>query len=333
MYGQHRIDDVKRITHAMLTDLVAHFSPHLYVKLTGQTGRGGAQESVQEIADYFEYCFEEYFQVLQVAPSEIGRYLARKRVLEYGPGDLPGVALLMVAHGAESITCVDRFSLISVSPKNIEVLRRIVDGLQGEVKERAASCFVNFGDPASGFNEQRIRYLVRPSGLSDLHDAADLIISRAVLEHVNNLSATFADMRNALADTGVAVHQVDLKSHGLHRDNPLDFLSWPAHWWSRMYGHKGVPNRWRVNRYREVLAQTGLMTLVLEPTLLADKRDIEEVRPHLATPFQAVSNEDLSWLGFWLVCAREPLIKSEVPALQGRAQRRVPPPFFNYACN
>ena len=131
MYGQHRMDDVKRIIHAVLTDQIAHFAPRLYVKLTGQTGRGAAQESAQEIADYFKQCFEEYFQVLQVAPREIGRYLARKRVLEYGPGDLPGVALLMVAHGAESATCVDRFPLISTSLKNIEVLRRILDGLQG----------------------------------------------------------------------------------------------------------------------------------------------------------------------------------------------------------
>lgn len=304
MYGQHRMDDAKRIIHAMLTDQIAHFAPRLYVKLTGQTGRGAARESAREIADYFKQCFEEYFQALQVAPREIGRYLARKRVLEYGPGDLPGVALLMVAHGAESATCVDRFPLMSASPRNIEVLRRILDGLQGEERERAASCFVRFDDPASGLNEQRIRYLVRPSGLSGLRDAADLIISRAVLEHVNDLSATFADMRNALTGAGVAVHQVDLKSHGLHRRNPLDFLSWPTHWWSRMYGHKGVPNRWRINRYREALAETGLRTLVLEPTLLADKRDIEEVRPHLATPFRAVSDEDLSWLGFWLVCAR-----------------------------
>lgn len=304
MYGQHRMDDVKRIIHAVLTDQIAHFAPRLYVKLTGQTGRGAAQESAQEIADYFKQCFEEYFQVLQVAPREIGRYLARKRVLEYGPGDLPGVALLMVAHGAESATCVDRFPLISTSLKNIEVLRRILDGLQGDARERAASCFARFDDPASGFNEQRIRYLVRPSGLSGLRDATDLIISRAVLEHVNDISATFADMRDALCEAGIAIHQVDLKSHGLHRCNPLDFLSWPAHWWSRMYGHKGVPNRWRVNRYREVLAETGLRALVLKPTLLADKRDIEEVRPHLATPFLAVSDEDLSWLGFWLVCAR-----------------------------
>src|SRR4029077_4841255 len=104
---------------------------------------------------------------------------------------------------------------------------------------------------------RRIEYLVRPSGLSGLSGQADLVISRAVLEHVDDLAATFADMASALRPGGIAVHQVDLKSHGLHQRNPLDFLSWPPALWRLMYSHKGVPNRWRVTHYRELLRKTG----------------------------------------------------------------------------
>lgn len=286
----------------MLTDQLAHLAPRLYIKLTGQTGRGASRESAQQIADYFKKCFDEYFQTLGVEPGQISHYLAGKRILEYGPGDVPGVALLMIAHGADSVVCVDRFPMVSISTTNAEVFARLMDGLDEEAKARAASCFLKPGDPASGLCEQRIRYLVRPGGLSGLSNAVDLIISRAVLEHVNDLHATFADMHDALSDAGVAIHQVDLKSHGLHRDNPLDFLTWPDYWWSWMYAHKGMPNRWRVNRYRETLSANSLRTTLLKPTILADQRDIEEVRPYLAAPFRAVSDEDLSWLGFWLVC-------------------------------
>lgn len=302
MYGRHPLADAGRIVHAMLTDQLAHLAPRLYIKLTGQTGRGASRESAQQIADYFKKCFDEYFQTLGVEPGQISHYLAGKRILEYGPGDVPGVALLMIAHGADSVVCVDRFPMVSISTTNAEVFSRLMDGLDEEAKARAASCFLKPGDPASGLCEQRIRYLVRPGGLSGLSNAADLIISRAVLEHVNDLHATFADMHDALSDAGVAIHQVDLKSHGLHRDNPLDFLTWPDYWWSWMYAHKGMPNRWRVNRYRETLSANSLRTTLLKPTVLADQRDIEEVRPYLAGPFRAVSDEDLSWLGFWLVC-------------------------------
>jgi SAM-dependent methyltransferase len=211
----------------------------------------------------------------------------------------------MVAHGAERVTCVDRFQLVSQSEKNNQVLHLLVEGLHGEAKERAEASFYKHADPASGFRRERIRYLVRPGGLSGLSDSADLIISRAVLEHVDHLSATFADMRRTLRPGAVAVHQVDLKSHGLHRHNPLDFLTWPADLWSRMYRHKGVPNRWRVDRYRRYVEANELKTLLFQPTELADVKHIEEVRPYLAAQFQAVSDEDLSWLGFWLVCSKE----------------------------
>lgn len=300
MYGRNPADDLKRAARAILTDQLARWAPGFYVKVTGQTGRGAEEDSVGEVADYFHQCFKDYFEVLQVPPENVPSFLSGKRVLEYGPGDVPGVALLMVAYGAESVTCVDRFPLVTLSPKNIEIMKLLLESLTGEPRQRAADCFLKNGQPSSGFSP-RIHYLVRPSGLSGLHAAFDLVISRAVLEHVNDLSATFADMYQALRNDGVAVHEVDLKSHGLHRLNPLDFLTWPSRLWLWMYGHKGVPNRLRVNHYREVILDSGFETILMRPTLLAQEYDVIDVRPHLASPFRDISDEDLSWLGFWMV--------------------------------
>lgn len=304
MLGHHPIQDTKRVVRAALTNQLARFAPKLYVRLTGQTGRGSAEETAEEIAAYFRKCFDEYFRVLKIAPQDISGYLPGKQILEYGPGDVPGVALLMIAHGAERVTCVDRFPLVALSPKNIEVLRCLLQKLEGEARVRAASCFRQPGEPVSGLDARRIRYLVRPSGLSSLQSEIDIVMSRAVLEHVNDLDATFHDMFRALRQGGIAVHQVDLKSHGLHRHNPLDFLAWPAPFWYLMYSHKGVPNRWRVDRYRAVLARAGFKSPHLEATLLAQDADIQQVRPYLAKPFRNISDADLSWLGFWLVCAK-----------------------------
>lgn len=304
MYGENRLDDVKRIVRAVATDQLARFTPRLYIKLTGQTGRGAEEESPEQIAHYFQTCFQDYLAILQIVPANAESFLAGKRVLEYGPGDVPGIAVLMIAHGAEQVFCVDRFPMMTLSAKNVEVLTCLLDGLDGEAKWRAESCFRETGRIVSGLSERRIRYLVRPSGLSGLTGAVDLVISRAVLEHVDDLSATFNDMYNALSKGGVALHQVDLKSHGLHRRNPLDFLTWPPYLWKWMYGHKGVPNRWRVDRYRQVVRESGLNMTLLEPTGRANAADVEEVRSRLPASFRDVSSEDLSWLGFWLVCRK-----------------------------
>jgi SAM-dependent methyltransferase len=130
-----------------------------------------------------------------------------------------------------------------------------------------------------------------------------LVVSRAVLEHVNDLPATFRDMRRALAPDGVALHLVDLKSHGLHRRNPLDFLTWPDVLWTLMYSCKGVPNRLRPGDYRAAAQAAGLEIASMVATGRARREDVTEVRPHLAAPFRGLSDDELAWLGFWMVCA------------------------------
>ncbi|MHB1083834.1 MAG: methyltransferase domain-containing protein [Thiobacillus sp.] len=297
---------LRRVVQATLTNQVARFAPTLYVQLTGQTGRGAGEVRLEEVDNYFQRCFDDYFAQLGVKQSGRTEYLRGKRILEYGPGDVPGVAILMVAQGADQVMCVDRFPMVRMSPKNVQIVKIMLERLVGPFRDRAEACFRQPAHPESGFDPGRIDYLVRPSGLSGLSDEVDLVMSRAVLEHVNDLPATFRDMYAALKPGGIAIHQVDLKSHGLHRKNPLDFLDWPTWLWSLMYSAKGVPNRLRVNAYRDAIVQSGLEVVTLTPTVLAAPDDVRAIRPDLARPFKALSDEDLSWLGFWLVC-RKPM--------------------------
>lgn len=304
MFGDDPFRDTVRLLKASATNAVARLAPAFYLRLTGQTGRGSAPESTEEVADYFRRCVDDYLRELGVEPSEVGSFLSGKRVLEYGPGDVCGVALLLYALGAERVVCVDRFPMAAPTPKGAEVLRAVTERLPGPARERAASAFNVPGDAASGLRRECVEYRVRPSGLSDAREEFDLVLSRAVLEHVDDLPATFADMARALRPGGRAVHLVDLKSHGLHTDNPLDFLTWPVWLWSLMYSAKGVPNRWRVDRYRDATARAGLAVLRLTATVRADPADVRAVRPHLAAPFRAVSDDDLGWLEFWLLLER-----------------------------
>jgi SAM-dependent methyltransferase len=295
------VNTLRRIIRATLTNQIARCAPSLYVQLTGRTGRGADEVHLDLVGDYFQKCFDDYFEQLGVAEFGQDDFLRGKRILEYGPGDVPGVAILMVAHGASQVVCVDRFPLARMSPKNIQIVKIMLERLSRPLRDRAESCFRKPTHPESGFNPRFIDYLVRPSGLSGLVNEVDLVLSRAVLEHVNDLPATFRDMYAALKPGGIAIHLVDLKSHGLHCNNPLDFLSWPTWLWSLMYSAKGAPNRLRVNAYRDAAAQTGFEVIALKPTTLASPVDVRAIRPDLAKPFRELSEEDLSWLAFWLV--------------------------------
>lgn len=300
--GYSALGDPARVLRAVATNQLARFAPGLYVRVTGQTGRGAAaEEGAADIAQYFRDCVDAYFERLQVAPADVAAYLDGKTLMEYGPGDLPGVAALMVARGAHKVYCVDRFPLVNLSPKNARVLAGLIDGCHGAERDRLVGCLANPSDPAAGFTAQRIEYLVRPSGLSGLQSAVDMVFSRAVLEHVDDLDATFSDMVGALRSGAVAIHQVDLRSHGLHKANPLDFLAWSPTLWNWMYSAKGMPNRWRIDKYRAVIEKLPVELLALDPTKHAAAEHLAEVREVLAAPFKGVTDQDLSWLGFWLL--------------------------------
>lgn len=304
MMNRNAVRTFKRIAQATLTNQVARYAPGLYVRLTGQTGRGAGEVHLDKVGDYFQTCFDDYFVQLGIPETARSGFLHDKRLMEYGPGDLPGIALLMVAHGARQVVCVDRFAMVKMSPKNVRIAEIMLERLPQPLRDRADACFKQPGHPGSGFDARFIAYRVQPSGLSGLVDKVDLVISRAVLEHVNDLHATFRDMYAALKPGGIALHLVDLKSHGLHRDNPLDFLSWPAWLWALMYSAKGVPNRLRVNAYREAARHSGFETIALTPTVLASETDVRAIRAALAAPFKNLSDTDLSCLGFWLVCRK-----------------------------
>ena len=301
MYGQRPLTDLRWVLRGIVANQIARFFPDRYLRLTGQTGRGAAESSARQIADYFWSCFYDYFEILGIPASDIGRYLKGKTVLEYGPGDVPAVAFLMLAHGADAAVCVDRFELYRPSPASAEVLRLLLDDLEGAARLRGEVCFRMPHDPASYLAEPSFRYVSHNYGLSGQHDEADLIISRAALEYANDLSATFADMRAAMRADGIAIHKVDLAGQRCDDDHPLSFLTYPRALWSAMCSHKNTVNRWRVDYYRRLVVEHDLETVSLEPTALSDRRLVDEVRPRLASCFRDLNDRDLSWLGFWMV--------------------------------
>jgi SAM-dependent methyltransferase len=222
-------------------------------------------------------------------------------VLEYGPGDILGVALLLYAHGADRVDCVDRFELSKLSRKNILVYTEILKSLAPKERERAERAFNEVGNPESGFKVNAIQYKITKNGLSSDGESYDLVISRAVLEHVNDLESTILDIKKVLKTGGASIHQVDLKSHGLDRRADLDFLTWNSFLYRLMYSHKGFPNRWRVNKYREFASKAKLQIERMAATEQLGDEKVKRILPKVAKEFTKTSAEDLSWLGFWIV--------------------------------
>ena len=283
----------------LLSNQVARFAPGIYTHLTSKTGRGDAGTDPLKTAYYFLQCFRDYQEQLDLPGDTVGDYLQGKEVLEYGPGDTLCMALLLYAYGARRVTCVDRFPLSRLSANNIGAYHHLLNTLPAGPRDRAQSAFKQKNQVTSGFDPAAIAYKVTPNGLAG-SGSYDLILSRAVLEHVNNLEETMRDIKRNLKPGGISIHKVDLKSHGLDRYTDFDFLTRRPLAYRLMYSHKGCPNRWRVNKYRELAKQAGLELRALTPTGHLPPDKVKRIYPQAARQFGNISPDELSWLGFWM---------------------------------
>ncbi|MCE5335332.1 MAG: class I SAM-dependent methyltransferase [Desulfobacteraceae bacterium] len=123
-------------------------------------------------------------------------------------------------------------------------------------------------------------------------DSVDLIYSQAVLEHVDNLQATYEAMYQWLNKDGFMSHQIDFKCHGTAR-------KWNGHWayndllWKLIRGKRPyLLNRQPFSRHLALLANVGFK-VVSSTRVLGDSRNSGIRRKDLSRRFMNMFDEDL----------------------------------------
>lgn len=290
-------------------------------------GSTHAPLSVAESLAYIDSVFQDYLTYGGLSCQD----LRGMRVLELGPGDNCGVALRFLACGAERLVCLDKF----VTRRDETQQRRIYAALLGRMAPDARAALdeaIDLGGRVR-FDERRLRHFegVAVEEAAELLESAgfDLIVSRAVLEHVYDPDAAFEAMDELLAPGGLILHKVDFRDHGMFTGggmHPLTFLTVPDTLYRWMARHSGRPNRRLADWYRGTLDVLGYDPrfrvthvvgrseeivphadrLALDPE--HDRRTLEQVesiRPRLRPQFRGLSDTDLATAGVFIV-ARKP---------------------------
>lgn len=251
------------------------------------TGRGGPRDAA-EAARYFRGVMADYEAVARHAglTSGEGSVFAGRRVLELGPGDTLSVGLVARDRGAVHYDAYDRFDL---GARDDEYLRAVYGALVEGGGARADALLrdaVVHHDPVE---------------LKRAGQRYDLVVSRSVLEHVDDLDALYATLRAVTTDDAVMIHKVDLRSHHNQHDHDLDFLMLPEGPYRFATTHVGMPNRVRATEYLALAPRAGFVTRWAARTHVLDVAAVESVRAQLAAPFRAMPVDDLRVLGLWLV--------------------------------
>jgi SAM-dependent methyltransferase len=253
--------------------------------------------------------------------------LADARVLELGPGDNLGVALRFAAAGA-SVVAADRFVPFRDPAQERRIYEAMLERLPEDQRRRVAPMAAEPPDPAaSGVELLELTPIERaPERLAAA--GFDLIVSRAVLEHVYDLDGAFAAMDKLLRPGATMVHKVDLRDHGMFSEggqNALTFLTIGDRSYAWMGEESaGLPNRRLIGWYRAKLAQLGYearfwVTHVagIEAELVPHQpleqwvservpvAAVSQVRPRLQARYRSLDDSELAIAGF-MVAAQKP---------------------------
>jgi len=290
----------------ILKNLAMFVMPSMINRLRGTTGTGNTQldSNINELAQYAQGVFTKYCR--HITKDDTYDALKDKTVLELGPGDTLATALFFIAHGAKRVVCCDRFKLVVNSEKNTAIARQVLSMLPEQQRLRLETV-LNFDSCGHArWNPAHIQYLHSKNDEIALEDISiDIIVSNAVLEHVQNPAELFAAMNRVLKPGGIMVHAADLKSHELYHKTDLDFLAIPELLWKWMTFYRGAPNRLRKSNYERLLNRHDfkLDYFKITSSIANEKiKSFKKMHPKQASQF---TDDDLSCGGF-IFAARKP---------------------------
>ena len=285
----------------------------------------GSETAAREKAGYIAFMFEEVRQWL----DKEGVSLEGAHVLELGPGDTMGVGLLAMAHGAASVTGLDKFAPVVDPGFDRAVLGALRDLLDTDI-QRARFDAAWDGDQLAACVRHITNCPLEKARRRLPQGHFDVVWSRSVLEYLKDVPGAFTVMGGLLKPGGMMVHKVDVRDDGLfsaHGHHPLHFLTLPAGFWPLMTSHTYRPNRWQLTDFRRLLQKQGWVGGVF-PCRWVGKRSeaaplplkeanmpsrsvslVGNIRPRLKGRFAHYSDKELAVTGFYLV-ARNPEIES-----------------------
>jgi SAM-dependent methyltransferase len=190
-----------------------------------------------------------------------------KAVLELGPGSDLGVGLYLLAKGAAVYHACDVNDLTQHAPESFytALIDRITAMGTSASREFLES---QIRDARRGAASQ-LRVVV--SGDFDLvssfgADSIDLVFSQAAFEHFDDVVRTVQQLSTVCRPGATIVAEIDLKTHSRWiRDKDPNNIYRYSNSLYRTFWFRGIPNRMRPYRYRQIFEQHGWVDVSIIP--------------------------------------------------------------------
>lgn len=223
---------------------------------------------------------DDMFQRLRSRVQEVEFDLAGKHILEFGSGRYARLALWLLEAGADRVTMVDLHATSLNDSRHRDVLEQDCIRL-GLDSSDALSRITLIADDFLATS---------PSSPEAL---ADLIISTATLEHVQDPQLILDKTWQWLRPGGIASHEIDLRDHLF--ETPFEMLTYSDRIWDRWLDPKGGfhLNRWRLPDYLQAMENAGFVKIQYR-TLQQEKEELLKILSRLDRQFRHIDTDSLS---------------------------------------
>jgi len=245
--------------------LIRHFMPHSVVRflLNNQLIIQPGMETRSPQA-----ALERYSQVL----NKIGFSIKNKRVLVFGYGGTFTVGCAFLEAGARHVTLLDRY----VKPnhkKNLALLPKYGEYLvqdNRKVKPRSEHLAIVDGD-------------VREVAASGELQPFDLVVSRSVYEHLDDVDGITRSLATLTRPDGVHLHFIDLRDHFFKF--PFEMLTYSEDIWRKWLNPTSNLNRYRLPDYQRIFQKyfETPQSTILDRNLEAFQATKDRIRPEFLT--------------------------------------------------
>lgn len=217
-----------------------------------------------------------------------------KKVLVIGPGDNLLIGFIFLLNGAKELYLIDKFS------KPLDDSYEFIL-LKNYLKRKSSTSYIETSEKIK-LLKNRINYFPNTpfEKFNKLNrNSIDLIVSSAVLEHLNDLELAIKVMKYLLKEGGLSVHRIDLRDHLHLKDNCfLDFLKYSPRFW-KLFGD--LTNRIRCSQYITFFKKYNFDIIFTKKNKIRTISKIDEIKNAFYHNYKILTKEDLSIISFDLV--------------------------------
>jgi SAM-dependent methyltransferase len=282
-------------------DLKSFFSNWIYYVIT-KNSKAVFQERNNAIKkdpiEAVDFTLRNVQYILNFLPNKDINYLQDKNLLEIGPGQDFGIALILADLGLKEVLLIDPYLIEWQEEYHLLFYKNLLS--QAENKFPTIE-FTSLKEVIKNNTHQTSKLRYYAFGIENAseieNESIDISISNACFEHFVYPELAIKELARITKKGGIGFHQIDLRDH---RDysQPLEFLTFPDSVFNKIkkmtdawYG-----NRLRYTEYNEIFEQFGF-SVDFKPDSFAEEVYLNSILKKAIQKYQKMPKESVGTLG------------------------------------